>query len=87
MTKNLNEKIRMTEEKIKKIAEQLHIEEAQIKKSKEKTKKLKLSKAKFEKELQDVKFLELKETLQSFGIRTVNDLNKFLDNYSHSEKD
>ncbi len=86
MPKNIKEKLEAIEDKIKKVDEKILCEENNIKNSKLKIKKLKSAKAKLAKDLQNIKYYELKDALQGFGVKSVDDLNKFLDDYANSEK-
>lgn len=85
MAKNIQDKIAIAEDKILKIKEQLVSEQKVINKSKAKIKKLKAAKTRLEKELQNIRFSELQDTLQGFGVKSVADLNRFLEEYANSE--
>lgn len=85
MSKSVKEKIAINEDKITKINMQIIAEENSIKKSKEKIKKYKSEKAKAERNLRTIKLSQLQDTLQGFGVQSVEDLNKFLEEYSSAE--
>lgn len=85
MSKSIEEKIITFEDKISKIDMQIQAEENNVKKAKQKIKKLKLEKSKAEQNLKTIKFSQLHDTLQGFGVQSVEDLNKFLEEYASVE--
>ncbi|MCH5296035.1 MAG: hypothetical protein J1E85_00025 [Ruminococcus sp.] len=75
------------EEKLLKIDESIENENATIKKSKEKIAKLKSKKKRLEQSIKQTKFDELTDVLKSFGINSVEEFNKFIDNYDNAKNE
>lgn len=73
------------EEKLQKIDESIENENASIKKSKEKISKLKSKRKKLVQSINQNKFDELTDVLKSYGISTVEEFNKFIDNYDNAK--
>jgi septal ring factor EnvC (AmiA/AmiB activator) len=73
-------------ERIKKINEQIKNLNETIRQSKEKIKSLKSSKKKLEQEIKIEDYAELKSVLQDYGITTVKDFEKFIDEYNNPQK-
>lgn len=78
------------EEKLEKVKEKLSTEENILSATKEKIKKLKTEIKKLESKIANEKYSRLQDLLKDYGINTVEDFNKFVDNYinpkSHNEE-
>ncbi|MEE1262054.1 hypothetical protein [Ruminococcus sp.] len=79
MENQKTDKLEKLIEKIKKVTEQINKENAAIIQAKQKLKTLQAQKKKLQKQIQNEEYAQLRDVLADYGIRSIEDFERFID--------
>ena len=79
MENQKTDKLAKLSEKIKKVTEQINKENAAIIQAKQKLKTLQAQKKKLQKQIQNEEYAQLRDVLADYGIRSIEDFERFID--------